>query len=66
MYVYDIAVPGDARVAEKEKEKIETYQDLSQRRELERVWNVKTIVLPVVIGTLGMVSGNLPSHQEKI
>ena len=29
MYVYDIAVPGDARVAEKEKEKIETYQDLS-------------------------------------
>ena len=66
MYVYDIAVPGDARVAEKEKEKIETYQDLSQRRELERVWNVKTIVLPVVIGTLGMVSGNLPSHLEKI
>ena len=29
MYDYDMAVPGDARVAEKEKEKIETYQDLS-------------------------------------
>ena len=29
MYDYDIAVTGDARVAEKEKEKIETYQDLS-------------------------------------
>ena len=29
MYDYDIAVPGDARDAEKEKEKIETYQDLS-------------------------------------
>ena len=26
---YDIAVPGDARVAEKEKENIEKYQDLS-------------------------------------
>ena len=29
MYDHDIAVPGDVRVAEKEKEKIETYQDLS-------------------------------------
>lgn len=66
MYDYDIAVPGDARDAEKEKEKIETYQDLSLRREIERLWNVKTIVVPVVIGRLGMVSGNLPSHLEKI
>ena len=29
MYDYDIAVPGNAGDAEKEKEKIETYRDLS-------------------------------------
>ena len=29
MHDYDIAVPGDARVDEKEKENIEKQQDLS-------------------------------------
>lgn len=38
-----IAVPGDDRVAEKEKDKIEKYQDL--RRELGRLWNIRAIVV---------------------
>ena len=38
--IIDFAVPGDSRIEEKEKDKIEKYQDL--RRELEKIWNVKS------------------------
>ena len=34
----DFAVPGDSRIGEKEKDKIEEYQDLG--RELQKIWNV--------------------------
>ena len=37
--IIDFAVPGDSRIDEKEKEKIEKYQDL--RRELQKIWNVR-------------------------
>ena len=33
--IIDFAVPGDSRIAEKEKDKIEKYQDL--RRELQKI-----------------------------
>ena len=33
--IIDFAVPGDSRIEEKEKEKIEKYQDL--RRELQKI-----------------------------
>ena len=42
------AVPGDSRIEEKEKEKIEKYQDL--RRELQKIWNVRVKVIPLVVG----------------
>ena len=37
--VIDFAVPGDSRIEEKQKERIEKYQDL--RRELQKIWNVR-------------------------
>ena len=36
--IIDIAVPADASVMEKEKEKLEKYQDL--RREIARLWKL--------------------------
>ena len=33
--IMDFAVPGDSRIEEKEKEKLEEYQDL--RRELQKI-----------------------------
>ncbi|XP_073250035.1 uncharacterized protein [Porites lutea] len=60
-----IAVLGDARIAEKEKEKIEKkYQDL--RREITRLWNTKAYVVPVVVGALGIIPKNLKQHLETI
>ena len=41
--IIDIAVPGDAGIVEKEKEKVEKYQDL--RREVVRLWDVKAKVV---------------------
>ena len=48
--IIDFAVPGDSRIEEKEKDKIEKYQDLG--RELKNIWNVKVKIIPLVIGAL--------------
>ena len=53
--IIDIAVPADVRVEEKEKEKVEKYQDL--KREIRRLWKLRNVeIVPVVIGVLGSVS----------
>ena len=51
--IIDFAVPGDSRIDEKGKEKIEKYQDL--RRELQKIWNVKVKIIPLVVGSLGAI-----------
>lgn len=52
--IIDIAVPNDVGVIEKEDEKISKYQDLA--REIEKMWNVRTHVIPIVVGALGTMS----------
>ena len=49
--IIDFAVPGDSRIEEKEKERIEKYQDL--RRELRKICNVRVKTIPLVVGSLG-------------
>ena len=48
--IIDFAIPYDTRVDDKEVEKIEKYLDLA--RELKKVWNMKVIVVPLVVGAL--------------
>ena len=36
--IIDMAIPGDKRITDKEKEKIEKYQKL--KREIQRLWNL--------------------------
>ena len=45
--IIDFAVPEDSRIDEKEKDKIEKYQDLG--RELQKIWNVKLKILSLVV-----------------
>ena len=46
--IIDIAIPGDIRFSEKEKEKIDRYREL--KRKIKRMWNNRTIkVIPVVV-----------------
>ena len=50
-----IAVPANVRVEEKEKEKVEKYQDL--KNEIRRLWKLRNVeIIPVVIEALGSVS----------
>ena len=51
--IIDFAVPGDSRIEEKEKDKIEKYQDLG--RELQKMWNVKVKIISLVVGSLAAI-----------
>ena len=55
--IIDFAVPGDNKIEEKEKVKIEKYQDLG--RELQKIWNVKVKVIPLVVGTYVLYPNSL-------
>ena len=50
--IIHFAVPGDNMINKKEKQKTEKYQDL--RRELERIWNVRVKIMPLVVPSLGV------------
>jgi len=50
----DVAIPGDRNVIKKEAEKILKYKYLTI--ETQRMWNVKTSVIPVIIGATGTIS----------
>jgi hypothetical protein len=58
----DVAVPGDRNVIQKEAENILKYKDLTV--ELERMWNVKSGVIPVIIGATGTISKSLKKISE--
>ena len=62
--IVDFAVPGDSRIKEKEKEKIEKYQDL--RRELQKIWNVKVKIIPLVVSSLGAIPKQFGNRLKEI
>jgi len=53
-FLIDVAIPGDSRLAHKVNEKRDKYTDL--KIEVQRMWNMRAVVMPLVIGTLGSVS----------
>ena len=58
-------MPADVRVHEKEREKVEKYQDL--RREIGRLWQLRKVhVAPVVVGALGSVTKEFDRWMEKL
>ena len=60
----DMAVPSERNVATKEVEKIAKYKDLEI--EISKMWNMKTNVIPVVIGALGLIRKRINRHVEQI
>jgi acetyl-CoA carboxylase alpha subunit len=49
----DVAIPADTNVVQKEAEK--KLQCKSLVIEIQRMWNLKCTVIPVIIGATGMV-----------
>ena len=62
--IIDFAVPGDSRVEEKEKDKIEKYQDLG--RELQKIWNVQVKIISLVVGSLGAIPKQFGKRLKQI
>ena len=62
--ITDFAVPGDSRIEEEEKDKIEKYQDLG--REFQKIWNVKVKIIPLVVGSLGAIPNQFGNRLKQI
>jgi hypothetical protein len=65
----NVAISGDRNVIKKEAEKILKYRDLTI--EIQSMWNVKTKVIPLIIGATGTISksfrkyvSNIPGNRE--
>ena len=60
----DFSCLFDFNVARKEVRKINKYQDLLI--EIQRLWNVRADVIPIVIGTLGALSPKFNDRLRKL
>jgi len=60
----DVAISGDRNVIKKEDEKILKYKDLTT--EIQRMWNVKAKLIPVIIGVTGTVSKSFRKYVSNI
>ena len=60
----DMTVPSDRNIALKEIEKKSKYKDLEL--EIQRMWHMKTILIPVVVGALGTVKKGMIENIEKV
>jgi hypothetical protein len=60
----DVAISGDRNVIKKEAEKVLKYKDLTI--EIQRMWNVKTKVIPVIIGATGTISKSFRKYVSNI
>jgi len=60
----DAAISGDRNVIKKEAEKILTYKDLTI--EIQSMCNVKTKVIPIIIGVTGTISKSFRKYVSNI
>lgn len=63
-FIIDVAVPLDRNIITKEAEKILKYKSLEI--EVQRMWNTKATVIPVVIGATGYVSKYFLENLKQI
>ena len=62
--IVDFAVPVDHRINLKESEKKDKYLDLA--RELKKLWNMKVMIVQIVIGALGIITKGLLKSLEDL
>ena len=65
MYNYRCGKPRrSGNLAQKKFEKLDNYSEL--RLEVARMWNKKTVVVPIIIGALGSVPKDLQSYLKQL
>ena len=60
----DVAIPGDRNMIKNEAEKILIYK--KRKTEIQRMWNVKTKLIPVIIGATGTISKSLRLYLSNV
>jgi hypothetical protein len=60
----DVAISGDRNVIQKLAEKILKYKDLTI--EIQRMWNVKTSLMPVITGATGTITKSLRKYVSTV
>ena len=60
----DVAIPADRNVVQKEAEKKPKYKSLGI--EIERMWNLKCTIIPVITGATGTVTRSLKNNLQAI
>ena len=60
--IVGFAVPADRRIKLKEREKKDKYFDLA--RELEKLWNIKVTIIPIMISAFVTVTKGLSSYFQ--
>ena len=60
----DMTVPSDKNIALKEIEKKSKYRDLELQ--IQRMWHMKTIVIPAVVAALGTVKKAMIENIKKV
>ena len=59
-----MTIPSDRNIALKETEKKSKYKDLEL--EIQRMWHMKTEVVPVVVGALGTIKKGMIENIKKV
>jgi hypothetical protein len=60
----DVAIPADRNVVQKEAENKLKYKSLY--REIQRMWNLKCTIIPVIIGAIRIVTRSLRKNLESV
>ncbi|XP_074606467.1 uncharacterized protein LOC141859523 [Acropora palmata] len=60
----DMAIPSDRNTSVKVAEKVSKYKNL--KIEITKMWGLKTITVPLVIGAVGVVKKGIEKHIDKI
>ena len=60
----DAPIPADRNVVQKEAEKKLQYKSFCT--EIQRMWNLKCTIIPVIIGATGIVTRRLSKNLEAI
>ena len=60
----DMSIPPDRNIALKEMDKKSKYKDLEL--EIQRMWQMKSEVIPVVVGALGTIKKGMVENIKRV